>query len=117
MHLKKRPTWFVKGDDRRKAFYTVQARELMERGYVEEGADIPAPEGKPNKTPEIPVVVGEDAYETVSEVAIQDEEITIDFSGYKKADLIEYAQSNGIYVETTWLKAEILKAIEDADNG
>ena len=117
MHLKKRPTWFVKDGDRRKAFYTVQARELIQRGYVEEGAEIEAPQVKPDKTPEVPVVVGEDAYETVSEAAVEDEEITIDFSGYKKADLIEYAQSNGIYIETTWLKAEILKAIEEADNG
>ena len=37
-HLKKLPTYFVKGDERRAAYYTINARELMAAGFVEEGA-------------------------------------------------------------------------------
>ena len=37
-HLKKLPTYFVKdGERRRAAYYTIQARELIKAGYVEEG--------------------------------------------------------------------------------
>ena len=31
-HLKKLPTYFVKGDERRAAYYTIQARELRAAG-------------------------------------------------------------------------------------
>lgn len=35
MHLPKLPTIFVKGGEERKAFFTIQAKELMEAGWVE----------------------------------------------------------------------------------
>jgi len=42
MHLPKLPTIFVKGDEERKAFFTVQAREFLLDGWVEK-EDQPAP--------------------------------------------------------------------------
>ena len=36
-HLKKLPTYFVKGDERRAAYYTIQAKEFRAAGFVEEG--------------------------------------------------------------------------------
>ena len=41
MHLPKLPTIFVKGDEERKAYFTVQARELMQAGWVEKGEEKP----------------------------------------------------------------------------
>lgn len=38
-HLSKLPTIFVKDGDRREAYYTVQARELLEQGYVAEDGE------------------------------------------------------------------------------
>jgi hypothetical protein len=35
MHLSKLPTIFVKGGEERKAFFTIQAKELIAAGWVE----------------------------------------------------------------------------------
>lgn len=43
MHLSKLPTIFVKDGEERKAFYTVQARELAADGWVEKGEEKPKP--------------------------------------------------------------------------
>ena len=89
-HLKKQPTWFVKDGERRKAFFTVEARELIADGWKEEGAKAePAPRSKP--LPEILVEAGTDAFdddsvkESLGEML---EEMT-------KAELIEWAAENG----------------------
>ena len=39
MHLPELPTIFVKGDEERKAFFTVQARELLAAGWVVKGSE------------------------------------------------------------------------------
>ena len=63
MHLRKLPTGFVKGDDRRAAYYTIQARELRQAGFVEEGEKAVA--RKPiEKQPEIVVEAGGTAYDS-----------------------------------------------------
>lgn len=38
MHLPKLPTIFVKGGEERKAFFTIQAKELIDAGWVEKDA-------------------------------------------------------------------------------
>lgn len=38
MHLPKLPTIFVKGGEERKAFFTIQAKELLAAGWVEKDA-------------------------------------------------------------------------------
>jgi hypothetical protein len=43
MHLPKLPTIFVKGGEERKAYFTVQARELVAAGWVEKGEEKPIP--------------------------------------------------------------------------
>lgn len=48
MHLPELPTIFVKNGEERKVFFTVQARELTEMGWVEKGKETPAP--APKKT-------------------------------------------------------------------
>lgn len=44
MHLPKLPTIFVKGGEERKAYFTVQARELIAAGWVEKGDKKPKEE-------------------------------------------------------------------------
>tara|TARA_B100001094_G_C18183828_1_gene802518 strand:+ start:341 stop:559 length:219 start_codon:yes stop_codon:yes gene_type:complete len=39
MHLSKFPTVFVKGGEERKAFFTIQAKELIAAGWVEKGTE------------------------------------------------------------------------------
>lgn len=39
MHLSKFPTVFVKGGEERKAFFTIQAKELITAGWVEKGTE------------------------------------------------------------------------------
>ena len=46
MHLPKLPTIFVKGGEERKAYFTIQAREMMAAGWVEKGTDKPKVEPK-----------------------------------------------------------------------
>lgn len=46
MHLPKLPTIFVKGGEERKAYFTIQARELMAAGWVEKGTEKPKAEPK-----------------------------------------------------------------------
>ena len=43
MHLPQLPTIFVKGDEERKAFFTIQAKELLAAGWVVKGTEAPAP--------------------------------------------------------------------------
>ena len=62
-HLKKLPTWFVKGDERRAAYYTIQARELRAAGYTEEGAKAEVKQPI-ERQPEILVEAGGTAYDS-----------------------------------------------------
>lgn len=64
-HLDKLPTIFVKDGEKMEAFYTVQARELIEAGWVEEGTKKSKlfPQTKPEKQPEIVVEAGVDAFD------------------------------------------------------
>ena len=62
-HLRKLPTYFVKGDERRAAYYTIQAKELRAAGFVEEGekAEVRKPI---EKQPEIVVEAGASAFDS-----------------------------------------------------
>jgi hypothetical protein len=44
MHLPNLPTIYTKNGEERKVFFTVQARELAEMGWVEKGTEAPAAE-------------------------------------------------------------------------
>ena len=107
MHLRKLPTWFTKGADRRAAYYTIRARELRAAGYVEEGEKA---EARPpiEKQPEIVVEVGTIAYDSTE--ALQEplsEEGDLD--GMTKAELLDYAMDKGHDLKNALPKAEILE--------
>lgn len=44
MHLPELPTIFVKGDEERKAYFTIQAKELLAAGWVIKGTEEAAEE-------------------------------------------------------------------------
>lgn len=115
-HLKKLPTYFVKGEERRAAYYTVQARELIAEGFVEEGAEpgkkIETHKSKP--VPEIVVEAGADAFDSTdsltepmaAEGAL--EEMT-------KAELLDYAMEHGHDLKNALPKAEIFKLCKEIE--
>ena len=105
-HLKKLPTWFVKDGERRSAFYTIQARELLADGFVEEGEKAVA--AKPaERLPEIVNEVGAEPYDsTESLTEPMAEEDNLD--GMTKAELLDWAMDRGHDLPNNDLKAEIL---------
>lgn len=105
-HLKKLPTWFVKDGKRRSAFYTIQARELVEAGWVEEGAK--AEKREPIKRqPEIIVEAGTTAYDSTD--ALQEPQAEEDdLDSMTKAELLDWALEHGEDLPSNDLKAEIL---------
>ena len=113
MHLNKLPTWFVKGDSRRAAYYTVQARELRAAGYVEEGEKAVAK--KPiERQPEIIVEAGTTAYDSTD--ALQEPQAEDgNLDSMTKAELLEWALDNGHDLPNNDLKAEILKKCKEIE--
>ena len=53
MHLPKLPTIFVKGGEERQAFFTIQAKELLDAGWVEKGEEKPEPKKVEAPKPEV----------------------------------------------------------------
>lgn len=113
MHLNKLPTWFVKGDSRRAAYYTIQARELRAAGYTEEGEKAVAK--KPiERQPEIIVEAGTTAYDSTDALQEpQTEDGNLD--SMTKAELLEWALDNGHDLPNNDLKAEILKKCKEIE--
>ena len=114
-HLKKLPTWFVKGDLRLAAFYTIQARELRARGYTEEGekAEVREPI---KKQPEIVVEAGTTAYDSTD--ALQESQTEVDdLDGMTKAELLDWAMDHGHDLKNALPKAEILASCKEIEEG
>lgn len=111
-HLSKLPTYFVKGDQRRAAYYTVTARELLEDGYVEELEDAGDAQPKaPGKLPEKPVVAGGDGFEDLQATAEYEEEVELEY--FTKAELVEYATSIGLEFKSNISKADLLALCQE----
>jgi len=105
-HLDKLPTWFVKGDERRAAYYTIQARELRAAGFVEEGEKA-APAKPLERLPEIVNEVGAEPYdstESLTEPMAEED----DLDKMTKAELLDWALDRGQDLPNNDLKSEIL---------
>ena len=104
-HLDKLPTYFVKDGERRAAYYTIQARELRNEGWVEEGEKAVAK--KPlERQPEIVVEAGASAYDSVEslqEPMGEDEKL----EDMTKAELLDWALEKGHDLRNADPKAEI----------
>ena len=110
-HLKKLPTYFVKGDERRAAYYTIQARELRAAGYVEEGEKAVA--AKPvERQPEIVVEVGAEPYVSTESLT---EPIAETLEEMTKAELLDWALEHGHDLPNNDKKAEIFAACKEIE--
>lgn len=114
MHLKNRPTYFVKDGKRKAAFYTVYARELIEAGWVpeEKASVVAAQEVKATKEPE-PAKVKE----PIVEPAPTEEATTVNLDDMTRAELVEFAEANDIEFKSYASKADILEACKEFSNG
>lgn len=112
-HLDKLPTWFVKGDERRAAYYTIQAREFRAEGFVEEGEKAVA--AKPmERLPEIVNEVGSEPYdstESLTEPMAEED----DLDSMTKAELLDWALEHGEDLPNNDLKAEILAKCKEIE--
>lgn len=116
-HLSKLPTYFVKGDNRRAAYYTVTARELIEAGYVEEGGGESEFKPKPNKQPEIVVEAGQDAFDDDSFKITEDQAYEYkpepNLNTFTKQELVDFAAKNGVELDITDRKIELLNKCQE----
>lgn len=113
MHLRKLPTYFVKGERRRAAYYTIQAREFLAAGYVEEGEKAEA--RKPiERQPEIIVEAGTAAYDSTEAIQepLSDGETIEDMT---KAELLDWASDRGHDLKNALPKSEIFKLCKDIE--
>ena len=110
-HLDKLPTWFVKGDERRAAYYTIQARELRAEGFIEEGEKAaPAPQSKPQ--PEIVNEVGAEPYDSTESLT---EPVAESLEEMTKAELLDWALEHGVDLPNNDRKADIFKACKEIE--
>ena len=115
MHLRKLPTWFVKGDQRRAAYYTIQARELRAAGFVEEGEKAVAK--KPiERQPEIIVEAGGTAYDSTESLQEpQSDGETLE--EMTKAELLDWALDRGHDLKNAAPKSEIFASCKEIEAG
>lgn len=105
--MSNRVTYMVKGEERRKVYWSIDRRELEEDGWKVEGEEAPA---EPKVLPE--VEVGEDPFEAVAE-----EKGEYDLDEMTKSELLAWAGDLGHDLPGNELKSEILakcKEIEGA---
>ena len=118
-HLKKLPTYFVKeGERRRAAYYTIQARELIGLGYVEEGAEPGAKTVEVKKPierqPEILVEAGGTAYDSTDSLQEpQSDGETLE--EMTKAELLDWALEKGHDLKNAAPKSEIFAQCKEIE--
>ena len=110
-HLKKLPTYFVKGDKRRAAYYTIQARELREAGYIEEGEKAVAAKSA-ERLPEIVNEVGAEPYDSTESLT---EPMAESLEEMTKAELLDWAMDHGHDLPNNDLKAEIFAKCKEIE--
>lgn len=122
MHLRDYPKYFEKNGERRAAYFTVEATELLADGWVavktekpkSPAAPEPAPEPEPEPTPVEPVAEPEkvevEIIDAEPEENEQDEKELPDFEFMTKSELIKYAEEQGVELKTNQSKAELVEA-------
>lgn len=100
MHLKNRPTYFVKNGIRKPVYYSVDARQLIDNGWIEEGSSV-TPEPAKEASVTMPEPKEEAAPEPVAEVNLED---------MTRAELVKFAEANDVEFKSYGTKSEILEA-------
>lgn len=128
MHLQPYPQYFLKDGERRAANYTVEARELLEAGWVAEKNALiealssapttePAPEPEPAEPAEpaeqvdADVVEDEDAEPAPIDERIEDADV-VDFAAMTRLQLLAYAEKRGVDLRNNLSKAELIEACQ-----
>jgi hypothetical protein len=101
MHLKNCPVYFVKDGQRQAVYYTVDARQLTEDGWTIEQEEEQTLEPAAVEAPKAP--------EVVTEEDLLDE--------MTRAELIDFAEANGIEFKSSASKADILEACKEFADG
>ena len=110
-HLDKLPTYFVKDGERRAAYYTIQARELRDAGYVEEGEKAVA--AKPiDRLPEIVNEVGAEPFDSTESLT---EPVAETLEEMTKAELLDWALEKGHDLKNNAPKAEIFAQCKEIE--
>ena len=113
-HLKIMPTYFVKeGEERRAVYYTVQARELRARGWVEEGEKA-VPYKPAERLPEIINEVGAEPFDSTESLT---EPMGESLEEMTKAELLDWALDHGHDLPNNDLKAEIFAKCKEIQEG
>jgi predicted transcriptional regulator len=113
MHLQKRPTYFVKNGVRKPVYYSVDARQLNEQGWVsedQEPCEVKKNEPVKQETVQAPV---EQVVEPIEMTESTEEEL----DDMTKTELIDYAKEHNIDVDPYALKSVILEACKEAKGG
>lgn len=116
MHLKNRPTYFVKNGIRKPVYYSVDARQLIENGWVEEGTSV-APEPIKVTGVPIPITSPEPAKVEVEAETAPESEAEADLDAMTRAELVQFAEANGIEFKSYASKSEILEACKESLDG
>lgn len=111
-HLAKLPTYFVKGDDRRAAYYTIQARELREAGYMEEGEKAEPVKLIEKRQPEIVNEVGAEPFDSTESLT---EPLGETLDEMTKAELLDWALDRGHDLPNNDRKADILAKCKEIE--
>ena len=112
-HLEKLPTYFVKGDERRAAYYSVTARELLAAGFTPEDGEVVIREPI-KEQPEIVVEAGTTAYDS-TDAPQEPQAEEDDLDGMNKAELIDWAADHGVEVKPYATKSSILEACKEVE--
>jgi len=110
-HLKKLPTYFVKDGERRAAYYTIQARELRDAGYTEEGEKAVA--YKPAER--LPEIVNEAGAEPFDSTESLTEPMAETLEKMTKAELLDWALDRGHDLPNNDKKADILAQCKEIE--
>ena len=114
MHLKKCPTFFVKNGVRKRVYYSVDARQMIENGWVE---DKIMAEAAPAKAADIPVAIADPKPAEIETEVAPELEASPDLDSMTRAELIQFAEANGIEFKSYASKSEILEACKGYANG
>lgn len=111
-HLKKLPTYFVKGDVRRAAYYTIQAKELRAKGFVEEGEKAEPVRLIEKRQPEIVNEAGAEPFDSTESLT---EPLGETLDEMTKAELLDWALDRGHDLPNNDKKAEILAKCKEIE--
>lgn len=119
MHLPGYPRYYVKGDQRRAVYYTADARELLQAGWLPEEKTAKPESPEPEEIDLEEEIDGE----TEAGIEVETDEIIapcltskdteeepIDFESMTKVELMEYAVKHGSKLQPAMAKAEMVEA-------